>query len=231
MYNEYHSIMKTITFFRHVLLVLSLLLTSSLLMAQVVEVEKKRKKDTEVEKAIQVEEMKNRKDMLEAQQHEMRELERQYSEQSRHLEQAVRESSRTRTLSRARASSPASGVFDEGHFLIESYGQESKSHLTLKKTFKETTSTSNGEFEVDSKIRHFRCIISGSVKSGEIFVGIEYPGGKTFKELIINPSADINFSQSISIKEGEDKKYVGNWKYVIKANKADGNYRIQIMTQ
>jgi len=29
--------------------------------------------------------------------------------------------------------------------------------------------------------------------------------GKTFKELVINSSADINFSQSVSIKEGEEK--------------------------
>lgn len=229
--------MKSITCYKHVLLVLSLLLTGSLLMAQVVEVEKKKKKDLdeveatmEIQKAIQAAEMKNRKDMLEDQQQELREMERYNSEQARHLERTARESSRARASSRARVSSRSSSVDDEGHYLIESYSQDNHSQITLRKTFREATSTSKGEFEVDSNIRKFRCMISGSVRSGEILVGIEYPDGKIFKELVINPSADINFSQSISIKEGEDKKYVGNWKYVIKADKADGNYMVQIMT-
>ena len=73
-------------------------------------------------------------------------------------------------------------------------------------------------------------MISGSVGSGEIFIGIEYPDGKTFKELVINASADINFSQSISVKEEDEKKYVGSWNYVIKADEAEGNYMVQIMT-
>jgi hypothetical protein len=83
---------------------------------------------------------------------------------------------------------------------------------------------------VEKDISHFRCQINGSVRSGEILIGIEYPDGKTFKELVINPSADINFSQAISIKEGEEKKYAGSWSYVIKADEAEGNYSVQIIT-
>lgn len=121
-------------------------------------------------------------------------------------------------------------VYAADEYLISSHSQRTQSQLTLRKSFRETTSTSKGEFDVDLNIRHFRCMISGSVRSGEIFVEIKYPDGKTFKKLTINPSADINFSQSISIKEGKAKRYTGSWSYVIKANKAEGNYMVQIMT-
>jgi hypothetical protein len=59
---------------------------------------------------------------------------------------------------------------------------------------------------------------------------VEYPDGKPFKELTINSSADINFSQSISIEEDKADKYVGSWTYVIKADEAEGSYMLQIMT-
>lgn len=104
------------------------------------------------------------------------------------------------------------------------------SQLTLRKNFNGTTDTSQGYFDVEPDIRHFRCMISGSVKSGEIFIRVQYPGGKVFKDLTINSSADINFSQSVSIREGEESKYAGTWSYVIRADKAEGNYMLQIST-
>ncbi len=224
--------MKTITLHRYLLLVLSVFFTGSILMAQVVESEQKKQHD------IQTDEMKAKMKMLKALQaeeinarKEMREMERQHAEHASIAERSARESSRARTSSWSRYAAPSSGDYPDEYYLIGSQCQEIQSQLTLRKSFREATSTSKGEFEVDSNIRQFRCMICGSVRSGEIFVGIEYPDGKTFKELIINPSADINFSQSISFKEGEDKKYVGNWNYVIKADKAEGNYLVQIMTQ
>jgi hypothetical protein len=177
------------------------------------------------QKEIQENEMRIRKEMLEEQREEMKQMEQQHADQMRDMEFRARESSR------ARWSLPSSGVYPEGEYLIGAYGNRNQSQLTLRKNFRGTSNTSKGEFEVEKDIRQFRCQISGSVKSGEIFIGTEYPNGKTFKELVINPSADINFSQSISIKEGEEKKYAGVWSYVIKTEEAEGNYMLQIMTQ
>jgi len=199
-------------------LALFLITAGSALMAQNEESEK------DLQKAMQAEEMKARKDMLEDQQQKMRQMEREYSEQARIMDRSARESSRFRSSGRT------TFVNSDGPFIVSGFGQENQSQLTLRKSFRETTSTSKGEFDVESGIKHFRCMISGSVGSGEIFIGIEYPDGKTFKELVINASADINFSQSISVKEEDEKKYVGSWNYVIKADEAEGNYMVQIMT-
>lgn len=232
--------MKSIRYYSHILLATIILLTGSALMAQdeesemkkqkaIQEEEIKRQKEIQVEemrrqKEIQEEEMRIRKEMLEEQREQMKQMEQQYDDQMRDMEFRARESSRARSVIRS------SGVNPEGVYLIESFGQDNQSQLTLRKNFRGTSTTSKGEFEVEKQIKHFRCQISGSVRSGEIFIGIEYPDGKTFKELVINPSADINFSQAISIKEGEEKKYTGSWSYMIKAKEAEGSYMVQIMT-
>lgn len=215
--------MNALKSLKYIPLVIAFLIAGSHVMAQDEEGEFKK------QKAKQEEELRARKEMLE-QQKQIVVMERQHAQQAREMESQVRELSRARESSRARYVSPSSGFYGDGQFFTGMYGRENQSQLTLRKSFREATSTSKGEFDVESNIRHFRCMISGEVRSGEIFIGIEYPDGKTFKELTINSSADINFSQSISIKEGEEKKYTGSWNYVIKAVKAEGNYMVQIMT-
>ena len=236
--------MKSFTTYRQILLALIFILAGFVVMAQDKESEQEMQKAMQAEemkakkeqmeaqmqmqKALQAEEMQARKDLLEEQRHQqqdqMRHLEEEYADQARLFERQTREYSRAPSTGRSSLSSP------EGTYFFGTYGQESQSQLTLRKSFRGTTSTSKGEFDVEPEIRQFRCMISGSVKSGEILIGVEYPDGKTFKELVINSSADVNFSQSISIKEGEEKKYTGSWSYVIKADEAEGNYMLQIMT-
>jgi hypothetical protein len=233
--------MKPFITLRHLVLVFSFLLAGSVVMAQDKEAELEMQKAMQAEeqlkkqemmekqKALQEEEMKARKDLLEEQRHRQREqmsqLEREYADQARVFERQARE------YSRAEPFIVGSGWSEpQNTYFMSSFGQTSQSQLTLRKNFRGTTNTSKGEFDVESGISHFRCMISGSVKSGKIVIGVEYPDGKTFKELTINNSADINFSQSISVKKEEEKKYTGSWSYVIKAEKAEGNYMMQILT-
>lgn len=222
--------MKSISTLSKLLLAFTFLLAGSLMMAQDTKADEKEQKQRQLEqqKALQAEEMRARKDLLEEQRHlqenQMRQLEQEYADQARFFERQSRESVRAMPAIRS------TGDWTEGAYFISSSGQESQSHLTLRKSFRGTTNSSKGEFDVETGIRRFKCMISGSVKSGEIFIGVEYPDGKTFKELVINSSADINFSQSISLKEGDEKKYTGSWSYVIKADKAEGNYMLQILT-
>ena len=89
---------------------------------------------------------------------------------------------------------------------------------------------SSGEFEVDENTTHFRLTANGKVRHGEISLKVFYPGGKVFKDLTINSSAEISFSQSLTIKEEEKKKYIGTWKYEVKTKTAEGNYMLSIMT-
>ncbi len=73
-------------------------------------------------------------------------------------------------------------------------------------------------------------MISGKVRAGEIIIKVLYPGGKVFKELTITSSAEITFTQSLTINEGSGDKYVGSWTYEVRAEKAEGNYTLAIST-
>lgn len=182
------------------------------------------KSEEEIRKELQEQELQNRKRMLEEQQEQMREFQEQFADQQKDLEERAREAARLRERA------PSAWVLPDGQFYFSTGNRGSQSQLTLKKNFDGTTNTSKGNFEVDENIRQLRCMINGSVDSGEIAIAIEYPDGKLFKELVINSSADINYSQSVAIKEGEEKKYVGSWSYTIKADKAEGHYMLQIST-
>lgn len=215
------------------LLAAVMLLTGSVVMAQEEEAEKEIQRAQQAEQAAQMEEeLQAKKMMLQEQQEKMKQLESQYADQAREFYERSRDATRWSTPYVTGITIPeGSGEYRRGEYLFGTFNQGSQTQLTLRKNFRGgTTNTSKGEFEVESDIRHFRCMINGTVRSGEIVVGVEYPDGKTFKELVINSSADVNFSQSISIKEGEEKKYTGTWKYMIKADKAEGNYMLQIST-
>jgi len=200
---------------------LILLMTGFVLQVQAQTSQEAQKKEQEKqEMQIREMEMQLKKQQLE-QEHKMKELEKVYEEQARR-------SSGVRN--RAVLYAPSSGS-DENSYFIQSFGQESQSQLTLRNSFNGETLASTGEFEVDQSASHLRFTVNGKVRHGEISIRVLYPGGKVFKDLTINSSAQITFSQSLTIKEEEKKKYVGTWKYEVKTKTAEGNYMLSIMTQ
>jgi len=118
---------------------------------------------------------------------------------------------------------------------IESYSRnihfshQNSSQLMLSKNYEGTDAENSGEFQIEEAVRQIRISIDGAVKEGSIKIKLFLPGGETFKDMTIDESADIKYSQSIGISE-EEKKYEGKWKYVIKASKAKGSYRMSINT-
>ena len=68
------------------------------------------------------------------------------------------------------------------------------------------------------------------MRSGEIRIKVQMPDGQVFRDMTINSSAEISFHQTLTIKEGEGDKYIGSWKYTVVAEKAEGNYMLQIST-
>ncbi len=251
--------MKTPIKLKHLILLLALLISGPFLLAQEKEEELAKKQDVleeqkakqeekmlkeqkemqEEQKAMQAEKMhKAQKEMQEMelqakkrmleQQQKMQQLEYEYQKQKKQheLERLSRESSRG-----VRAETRTSGIRSEGDYMIAApFVQSNQSQLTLRNNFDGGSDTSKGKFEVGEDSRHFKCMISGKVKSGDIYISVKYPDGKVFKELKINSAAEVNFTQSRTMKDGEKDRYIGSWSYEVKANKAEGIYMLQIMT-
>lgn len=197
-----------------------MLMTGFMLQAQTIQ-EVQRQEKQEQEKLVREMEMQMKKQQLD-QEKKVAEMERAYAEQAR-------SSGRSRERSFVYAT-PSTGFGDEGSYFISSSGQENQSQLTIRNSFDGETDSAEGEFDVDESTRHIRCTINGKAKTGKITIKIQYPGGKTFKDLSITSSAQISFSQSLTIKEEEKKKYVGVWTYKVTADKAEGSYSLSFMT-
>ena len=212
--------MKTQSIFRMLSLSMLLVFLGSVAMAQTKE-EKEIKEAKEAVMKAKQEQIEHQRQQMKEQQFKTMELERAYTDQAR-------EASRAR--SSARVYSRSSGIGDEGSFYFISNDQENQSQLTIRNSFDGVTDSSEGEFDVDESTTHIRCTINGKARSGKINIKVIYPGGKVFKDLSITSSAEISFSQSLSIKEEEKKKYVGSWTYKITADKAEGSYMLSFAT-
>lgn len=208
--------MKIQTIFRMLSLSLLFVLLGSVAMAQ-----------TKDEKKAKDAEMKAKQEQIEIQRKQMKEQQLKTIELEHFYADQAREASRAR--SSARVYSRSSG-FDEPSYFIYSGSQENQSQLTIRNSFDGETDSSEGEFDVNESTTHIRCTINGKAKSGKITVKILYPGGKVFKDLSITSSAQISFSQSLTIQEEEKNKYIGAWKYKVTADKAEGSYTLSFMT-
>ena len=208
--------MKTQTIFKMLSLSLLFVLLGSVAMAQT----KEEKKAKDAEMKAKQEQIEIQRKQMKEQQLKTIELEHAYAEQAR-------EGSRAR--SSARVYSRSSG-YDEPSYFIYSGGQENQSQLTIRNSFDGETDSAEGEFDVNESTTHIRCTINGKARSGKISVKVLYPGGKVFKDLSITSSAEISFTQSMSIQEEEKSKYIGAWKYKVTADKAEGSYTLSFMT-
>lgn len=137
-----------------------------------------------------------------------------------HQEAITREMSRARSLSRER----------EDYIYVSGYGSgEHNSRLMLSKRYDGQSIDKQGTFDIEDKITKLKLSIEGRVESGSIKISLILPDGKPFKSLTVDDSADIRWSESLSIKEGETK-YFGTWKYRITTKVADGHYQMSINT-
>jgi hypothetical protein len=209
--------MKTLRILSALLIMLMIGLS---VQAQTSEEDQKREQLARQEKQLREAEMKMKKQQLE-QEKKVAEMERTFAEQARSANRA-----RERTFVYA---TPSTGVSDGEPYYI-SFGQENQSQLTIRNSFDGISDSSEGEFDVDESTRHIRCTINGKAKAGKITIRVMYPGGKVFKNLSITSSAQISFSQSLTIKDEEKKKYVGAWTYKVTADKAEGSYSLSFMT-
>jgi len=134
----------------------------------------------------------------------------------------------------AQPAQPAQSAFSyssgEDVYIMSGSGSgSSSSQLSLSKSFDGQSSENDGAFDVDETIRYIILQLSGRVEEGEIEMTITQPDGKVLKDLTINNSADVQFSQTIKISE--EDKYYGQWGYSVKAKKAKGHYKLSIRTR
>ncbi len=107
--------------------------------------------------------------------------------------------------------------------------REEMSELVLSKKFTGESLETSKVFNVEANASSMEIIISGSTKSGRIFIKLIKPDGKDLKIIDIDSASDVRWSKSFNLKD-EQESYSGEWKLIINTEKADGSYRLHIST-
>jgi hypothetical protein len=82
-------------------------------------------------------------------------------------------------------------------------GQEKpSSQLTLHKSFESETASKKTSFLVDEASNYVSFSVEGECEQGEIRILIKKPTGETLQEVVIDPSAGVEWSQSFQLGSG-----------------------------
>jgi putative methionine-R-sulfoxide reductase with GAF domain len=107
--------------------------------------------------------------------------------------------------------------------------REEMSELVLSKNFTGESLETSKIFNVEANASFMEIILSGSTKSGRIFIKLIKPDGKDLKIIDIDSASDVRWSRSFNLKD-EPGSYSGEWKLIINTEKADGSYRLHLST-
>jgi hypothetical protein len=107
-------------------------------------------------------------------------------------------------------------------------GERENTSLSISKTLEDVTISTDFYYDVKEGSSRVSFYVSGTLKSGELKITLKQPDKTTFQEITISPLADVNWNQLFSWDEDEADEYIGKWIISISANKAAGNYRVQV---
>ena len=109
-------------------------------------------------------------------------------------------------------------------------GDNERTTWDFSKYVKEATFSKSYSFDVEKSVGTVVMTVMGDCKSGEIRVKIVMPGGKTFSDIVIDESGNLNWRKSFTISDEENKDKAGEWTFKIDAAKATGSFKISLQT-
>jgi hypothetical protein len=122
------------------------------------------------------------------------------------------------------------GIDFEGNAFFAHGGDRERTTWDFSKYVKEASFSRQYSFDVEKSVGTVVMTVMGDCKSGEIRVKIVMPGGKTYSDIVIDESGNLNWRKSFTISESENKDKAGEWIFKIDAAKATGSFKISLQT-
>jgi hypothetical protein len=120
-------------------------------------------------------------------------------------------------------------VPDGQTFFIHSMGGDSeRTSWEFSKTVKDNTFSKDYSFDVEKTSKSVVMSVMGDCKSGEIRIKIIMPNGKSYSDILIDESGNLNWRKSFNISETENQDKTGDWKFQISSAKASGFFKISL---
>lgn len=118
-----------------------------------------------------------------------------------------------------------------GNIHAFTYGENTeRTRWEFSKNMKESTFSNEYGFDVEKTAKSVVMSVNGDCKSGDIKIRITMPNGKTYSEILIDESGNLNWRKSFNITETENQDKTGEWKYQISSKKATGYFKISLQT-
>jgi hypothetical protein len=127
-------------------------------------------------------------------------------------------------------SSAAFAGQDMGEWFGHSMGDSERTSWNFSKTVKENTFSRDYTFDVEKTSKTVVMSVMGDCKSGEIRIKIVMPNGKSYSDILIDESGNLNWRKSFTINETENQDKTGDWKFQISSTKATGFFKISLQT-
>jgi hypothetical protein len=117
-----------------------------------------------------------------------------------------------------------------GGWFGHSMGDSERTSWDFSKNVKDNTFSRDYTFDVEKTSRSVVMSVMGDCKSGEIRIKIIMPNGKSYSDILIDESGNLNWRKSFTISETENQDKTGDWKFQISSAKATGFFKISLQT-
>jgi hypothetical protein len=117
---------------------------------------------------------------------------------------------------------------DMGNWFGHSMGDSERTTWDFSKSLKENSFSRDYTFDVDKTSKSVVMSVMGDCKSGEIKIKIIMPNGKSYSDILIDASGNLNWRKSFTISETENQDKTGDWKFQITSSKATGFFKISL---
>lgn len=109
-------------------------------------------------------------------------------------------------------------------------GDSERSTWEFSKSMKEKSFSKEYSFDVEKTANTVVMSIMGDCKTGDIRIKILMPTGKSYSDIVIDESGNLNWRKSFTISETENQDKAGEWKFKIDSDKATGFFKISLQT-
>jgi hypothetical protein len=116
----------------------------------------------------------------------------------------------------------------QGFLGHEMGGDSQRTTWDFSKTVKDNTFSGDYTFDVEKTSKSVVMSVMGDCKSGEIRIKIVMPNGKSYSDILIDESGNLNWRKSFTISETENQDKTGSWKFQISSAKATGFFKVSL---
>lgn len=197
--------------------------------------EKTKSKDKDMEQSIDMQK-KAMSDQAKAEQNQ-REMQIEYSNKKIEDELEDADSEKTKIFMNLPRGNRRSWSFNEQPFVFAGsdmegfhWGETERTNWDFSKTLKENTFSRDYSFDVEKTAKSVVMSVMGDCKAGDIKIKIIMPNGKSYSDILIDESGNLNWRKSFTLTGTENQDKTGDWKFQISSNKATGFFKISLQT-